>query len=337
MRAIETYSEESMKDFVSKPTKDFYVNFMMWTTKFGDRTAIMLGGLPLYSYHKEKAMKEGKTEEEAKAYAIRKFERSTKQTQQSGDLQDKDLLQTSNPVVRALNMFLTTPKQYLRKEIIASRALYRKVKAWDKNAGKGTVRENVRSLLMYHVYMPLFFQYIAMGLPGLLRGWRDDDDEDLARAAIIGNLNALFLVGEVFAGWGDFFTDKPWAGTGGKQVGMLQMSNALIKKLDRARTLKDPVKKAKAYNDFLLELGTLSSLPLPTIDKFIQNYSKIGSDEDMGKDILRFLNFSEYQIEGSKNKKKEKSEKTILELNKEYQKKMEKESKKKEVSLMNGR
>ena len=215
MTAIETYSDSRMKeflpnsrikDFLSGPAKNWLVNFAMYTTKIGDRGAIMLGGLPNYSYYKDKALKEGKSEQEAIKIAIKKFERDTKRTQQSADLQDKDYLQTGDPLTRAMNMFLTTPKQYLRKEIIAIRNLYRAISGKDY---KGTVGQNIRSFAMYHAFMPMLFQYVSMGLPGILRGWRDDDDEDLLRAGVIGNLNALFIIGEVVQTVGDYFTDKP--------------------------------------------------------------------------------------------------------------------------------
>ena len=65
--------------------------------------------------------------------------------------------QTADPIIRAMNMFLTTPKQYLRKEIQAVRNLYRKVKAQDPKAGKGTVMENIRTFFMYHFAMPVLF------------------------------------------------------------------------------------------------------------------------------------------------------------------------------------
>ena len=166
MRAIETYSEAAMQEFVPSPTKDFMVDFMMYLVKFGDRNAIFLGGAANYSYYKDQALKDGKTEQEAIDIAIRKFEKDTKRTQQSSDLQDKDIYQTGHPFQRAANFFLSTPRQYLRKDIQAMRSLFRKVAAWDKNAGKGSRGENIRTLLMYHIYMPLLFQYVSMGLPG---------------------------------------------------------------------------------------------------------------------------------------------------------------------------
>ena len=327
MRAIETYSDSNMKEFVPNGTKDWIVNFAMWTTKFGDKAAIYLGGMPNYSYYKSQFKKKNPqaTEQEAIDYAVIKFERDTKRTQQSGDLQDKDYFQTKDPIYRGLNMFLTTPKQYLRKEIFAIRNLNRKLSAWDRNAGKGTISQNLRTFVMFHVFMPVFFQYVSMGLPGILRDPRDDDDKDLLRAAMIGNLNSLFIIGELFNLAGDLFTNKPWAGNTFKSIGILSIAGSLGKKFAYAEKLKDPVKKAEAYKKFYLELATVSGIPAPTIAKFVENYGNIGKDGDIGKDILRLMNFSKYQIEGPGKGGRPKKIKTIQDLNEEYDKKKAKE------------
>ena len=313
LRQIESYSETGMKSFVPTPAKDFVVNFLMWTTKFGDRMAIMLGGLANYSYYKEQALSQGKTEKQAIDIAIIKFEKDTKRTQQSADLQDKDLYQTTNPVVRSLNMFLTTPKQYLRKEIQAVRGLSSKIAARDLKAGKGTLKENLRTLAMYHIFMPVIFQYISMGLPGLLRGWRDDDDDDLKRAAIIGNINALFVLGEMVTMAGDFFTGKPWAGQT-KSLGAVTVMQSLIRKALKATKTKDPVKRADAWQDFQLELMTIVGVPGAQLKKFVENYSKVLDSKDMGESILRLLNFSNYQISGREKKQSAKKKMTKREM-----------------------
>ena len=224
-----------------------------------------------------------------------------------------------------MNMFLSTPKQYLRKEIQAVRSLNRKLLAWDKNAGKGTVKENVRTLLMYHVFMPVLFQYVAMGLPGMLRGWRDDDEDDLIRAAVIGNLNALFILGEAVTFLGDYFTGKPWAGESAKTVGMLNVIGGIVQRFKRADETKDPEKKAEQMKKAYAELITLTGIPAPTLAKLADNYDKIisGEADDTGELILRLLNFSEYQILGPK--KDDKKVKTIQEINEAYDRQLRKE------------
>ena len=157
--------------------------------------------------------------------------------------------------------------------------------------------------------MPVLFQYVAMGLPGILRGFRDDDDEDLLRAAVIGNLNALFIIGELVQTAGDALTNKPWAGSQAKTVGLIQIANGITRDFIKAANYKDPEKKAKAYRDAYFELSTLTGLPMPTIAKFFDGYSKLDSEPEIGKMIMRLLNYSNYQIEGP-NKKSSSSNKS---------------------------
>lgn len=305
-KAIETYKDSDSESLMPGRTKNFFEDVLLANVKFGDRGAIYLGGLPNYSYYKAEFKKKNPkaTEQEAIDYAVRRFERDTKRTQQSSDLQDKDYFQTGNPIVRQLNVFLTTPKQYFRKEIQALRNINRKIKAGDMGAGKGSLGENLRTLFTYHILMPVLFQWVAMGLPGMLRGWRDDDDEDLLRAAIIGNINAIFILGEIAVMIGDALTGKPWDATP-KSVGVLQIAASITKKAKIWDKTKDPVKKEEHFKRLLWEISTLTGMPGPTLNKMAKNIEKlIEGGEDPGTAILRLFNYSDYQIEGPKNKKK---------------------------------
>ena len=309
MRVIESYSDSAMKEFVPNETKDFFINAMMWFVRTGDKGAIYLGGMPLYSYHKAEFEKKNPqaTEQEAIDYAIIKFEKSTKTTQQSNDIQDKDFFQTNNAILRGLNAFQTTPKQYLRKEIMAIRNLGRKIKARDIKAGKGSLSENLRQFAMFHLVMPAFFQWVSAGLPGALSDWDDDDDQDMMRAMLIGNLNALFIFGEIIQGLGDLAAGKPWAADLGKNVGILELSGSIIKKAMRADKLKDPEKKAQAQKELYAELLTLIRVPAPQLLRMSQNFDKVSSEGmDTGELLLRLLNYSNYAIEGGSKKKKSK-------------------------------
>ena len=304
LRSIESYSEDQANKVlpVGARTKEWIVNFLMAQVVVGDRAAIMLGGAPNYSYYKDQFKKKNPnaTEQQAIDHAIIKFERDTKRTQQSSDLQDKDFYQRRGPIFRALNMFLTTPKQYLRKEIIAVRELNRKLLQWDKNAGKGTVGENLRVFVMYHIFMPVLFQYVTLGLPGLLREFRDDDDDDILRAMILGNLNAIFIFGEIFTLVGDAVTGKPWTST--KEIGILAIAKGVIETYKKAQRTKNPKLKAQYMNDFYLEFATVTGVPALTLKKLVDNYTKVLDSKDMGEAILRLFNFSEYAIKGRQKK-----------------------------------
>ena len=171
---------------------------------------------------------------------------------------------------------MTTPKQYLRKEIQGMRNLYRKIKTLDSKAGKGTLGENIRTLMTYHFFMPMLFQYLSMGLPGLLRGWREDDEKDLFRAAVLGNLNALFILGEIAQFISDAYAGKPYAGEQVKIMGILNQAQRMTRLYMRAERTKDPEKREANFKKFYLESTMLTGLPAPTLKKFAENYSKIG-------------------------------------------------------------
>tara|TARA_R100000353_G_scaffold59471_2_gene47239 strand:+ start:7066 stop:14139 length:7074 start_codon:yes stop_codon:yes gene_type:complete len=326
LQTIESYTEEGMLSFVPGSHKQFYLDFLMFTTKFGDRSAIMLGGMPNYMYYKDQYRKANPnaSEQEVIDNAIKKFERDTKRTQQSGDIQDKDYFQTADPIIRAMNMFLTTPKQYLRKEIQAVRNLYRKVKAQDPKAGKGTVMENIRTFFMYHFAMPVLFQYVAIGLPGILRPKKDGDEEDLLRAAALGNLNAFFLFGEVFSGVADAIQGKPWDFQP-KSLGALETSSRIMKKwkqYDKAKTQLDKLREEKEFKkavkqnekvqkllmEALAETTTLGPSPAPVLLKYWYNIGALDDPNiEPGEAIARVLNYSQYQLaEPEKPKKKKK-------------------------------
>ena len=286
----------------------------MWTTMAGDKGAILVGGVPNYLYYKNKFKKANPnaTEQEAIDHAILKFEADTLRTQQSYDLQDKDYYQTKGAFVRAFNMFLTTPKQYFRREIIAARNMYRIVKSGGKQ-GKGVLKDNgeldywrslgksARSLAVYHVVMPVIFQWVSQGLPGLLRGSDDDDKADLARAALMGNLNALFIIGKIGETIMDAASGKPWAGTPSTIPVLGQTALLATLYTDIGRT-KDPIKKEEKVNKFMAEAIALTGVPAGQLRKMMKNFSTIGDSKNLGEFILKLFNFSEY-AQGKKNKK----------------------------------
>jgi hypothetical protein len=130
----------------------------------------------------------------------------------------------------------------------------------------------------------------------------------LLRAAALGNINGLFILGEAFMMAGDYFTGKPWAGSNTKSIGLLSIAAELTKLASKAEKIKDPVKQAEAWHKFQLQLLTLTSLPAPTVAKFVENFKKLEEGgEEPGIMILRLLNYSDYQIEGPPEKAPPKS------------------------------
>ena len=318
-RVLESYSDKAMKELTPSGTKDFFINAMMFFVKSGDAGAIYLGGMPLYSYHKAEFKKKNPkaTEQEALDYAILKFEKATKTTQQSSDIQDKDTYQLKGAIARSFAAFQTSQKSYLRKEIMSIRNLYRKAKARDKTAGKGTINENIRQFAMFHMILPMFFQWVTSGYPGIVSDWDEDDDQDMLRAMLIGNLNALFIAGEAAEWLGDVMTDKPYASDVGKNLGLIEMARSIAKKVDRYNKTKDPEIKAAKEKELYADLLTLLRIPAPQLLRMGKNIDKISSENiDSGELILRLLNYSEYVIKNSKGKKSKVKPPTKAELKK---------------------
>ena len=306
-RTLETYKEENSiftrpKYFIGDKgiSGDDVVSFMMGLVTAGDRHAIIIGGMPNYKLYKDRYMKENPeaTEQEAVDYAIIKFEKDTKKAQQSSDLQDKDLTQTGNPIYRSFNMFLTSPKQYLRKELYAIRQIYTKIRQWDRMAGKGTVGQNLRTLTTFHVVLPMIFQYVSSGLPGLLADWEDEDGEDLLRAAIMGNINGLFILGDFFVAAADYAQDKPWA-FDFKNLTVYEIMGEIGKSVKRYQKLKPGPKKDEAYWTMIATLAQAK-----TIKKWVENLQELPESKSINEAIMRLLNYSEYQISGGKKSKK---------------------------------
>jgi hypothetical protein len=306
VRTIEAYNStnsvfQTQKVFIGGKgiSADDAVSFMMGLVTAGDRHAILIGGMPNYKFYKDEYMKKnpGATEQNAIDYAIIKFEKDTKKAQQSSDLQDKDLTQTGNPIMRGFNLFLSSPKQYLRKEFYAIRQIHTKISQWDRMAGKGTLGQNLRTLFTFHVVLPMIFQYVTAGLPGLLADWDEEDEENLLRAAILGNINGLFVVGDFLNAVADLVQDKPWAGNF-KNLSVFTMLSEGFDYYKKYDQLKPGPKKDEALNKFLFKVSQLG-----TIQKWIENLEKLPESKSVNEAIMRLLNYSEYQISGGKKSK----------------------------------
>tara|TARA_R110001592_G_scaffold68361_1_gene209544 strand:- start:2964 stop:11540 length:8577 start_codon:yes stop_codon:yes gene_type:complete len=314
-RAVENYSDSKFEKMngglleqfgLSKQNLDTATKMLMWTTMVGDKGAIIFGGLPNYLYYKNqfKTKNPNATDQEVIDFAIKKFEADTLRTQQSYDLQDKDYYQTKGALVRAFNMFLTTPKQYFRREIIAARNMYRIVKSGGKE-GKGVLNEDgslnawrsltksAKSFAIYHVVMPVLFQWVSQGLPGLFRRFDDEDKEELGMAALLGNINALFIVGQIAEGISDAALGKPWAGQA-QTIPVLGQAAALGKLYKDMMATQDPSKKREKWNKLMVELIAVTGVPAPQLKKFAENWGSITDSNDFGQFVLKLFNFSQY-------------------------------------------
>ena len=299
------------KDKISKAQ-----NALMYLVKMGDMGGIM-GGISNYLYYKEKFAEKNPnaTEQQAIDYASRKATNEATSTQQNSAIEDKDWWQTSGQYTRLMSLFLSAPKALNRKTIMAVRQLYRKSSALGKamregksfkeaneiarKTGRGTAGENWRRMAIYHSAIPTVFQYVALGMPGLLTDFDDDDLEELAIAAILGNINAVFLVGDIFVLAKDIYLNKFWAGKMKNLSAFMAISEIATRSIIPLVNSSSPEKTAKYTMRLIMQLLELSGIPATNVKKLAENYYKLltGDVEDTGEAVARLLNYSDYVIE----------------------------------------
>ena len=303
--------------------KESFNNFLMTLVKKGDKMGVM-GSIPNYLYYKEKFAKENpsKTDQEIIDMAIRKIEGEIKTTQQSADKVDKDEFQLGHPVAKALGLFQSSGRSLWRKEIINLRELIRKGNKFAKvtketrsiregykaaaASGKGRgflLGENMRGIITYHFAVPMAFQWVVLGMPGLASDWDEEDTNDMTWAAILGNFNSIFLLGDIFRGVADLYTDKPWAGTA-KGHPMMQFFADFSADIQKYKKSTKPETKAKYQKRLWIKGITAATiagrlgLPVNNLYKYYENIAELANgDLDFGEGMLRVLNYSNYLIE----------------------------------------
>jgi len=155
-------------------------DLIMFPTKLGDRGAILMGGWSVYKYYYDQAIKQGKSEAQARKLGLDEFEAATSRSQQAGEVEDLPDLMRRGSWTKLFTMFVTAPNAYYRMESLAVRNLIQ---------GRGKTSENLKKFVIAHFILPMMFQFVANGFR-----WRDDDQ---LRAVILGSLNGLLIIGNI--------------------------------------------------------------------------------------------------------------------------------------------
>jgi len=140
---------------------NLFNNAMYALTKMGDKQAIFLGGWPVYKYYYKQAIQEGKTQEQAKEIAMKKFESASLRSQQASDVEDLADFQRRGSLAKLFTMFMTSPNQYYRMVAGGYRNLYYK---------RGSKSENIRKIFVGQFLLPSLFTFISNGFQ-----WEDDE------------------------------------------------------------------------------------------------------------------------------------------------------------------
>jgi len=320
---LENYVEKSQSKIV--PTNRHYsglIDLSMQLVKQGDKMGIM-GGMPVYLHYKEQYKKQnpGSTEQQAIDYAIFRFNKIARKTQQSSSYLDKDYSQTVNPALNIFNMFKTAQRQQDRRARMALRHIARslrgaikgdKLSPKDGVAKKGYTGENTLKFFMYHSVLPIMYQYISMGFPPI--GDMDDEDWlDIGRAGLLGNINSYFMLGDmVIESIADTITEKPWAGKGSDTAPLRKIMTAFNKAYKEVKKAKTEEDKQTAWQNFgMLVFDSLSALPVKKTTGWAKNIGIVASGDakSFQEGVLRMLNFSDYVINKRIGEKKQKKKK----------------------------
>lgn len=267
--------------------KQKLTDHLMFPTRFGDRAAILQGGWPVYKSNLDHYLKAGKSRDEAHAIALKQFERATARTQQSGLPEDLSMIQTTGGSIgRLFTMFLTTPQQYLR---LTTQSGSNVIKAMGGQPFRGKTSKNVRNFALLWAGLPMVFQWAADGF--------EFEEERQARAALVGPLNGIPMLGDAFDTIARAITgDDRFAGTGAPPpyASVDNLGAGISKLLDEGMTVEEFYEAAEKI---ATGAGQLSGVPVGPALQQAKGVKDIATGET---DDLRRAFFSPYALDQDK-------------------------------------
>ena len=141
-------------------------------TRYADSFAIALGGAAFYRNRANALMKEGMSKEDAEAQALKDWQNSAEETQQSSDPSKISEIQAST-IGKIIYAFANTPFQYARK----GKRLLQDVASGRSKAegGMNQVRKDLQSVFYYTVGQAMLFNALQTAL---FASMFSDDEED---------------------------------------------------------------------------------------------------------------------------------------------------------------
>jgi len=170
-----------------------YADIMMSLVKAGDKAPIIVGGWAVYKHHYDQNMKDLKGHSKAKQIAheraLQRFELATKATQQSAKMDDLSVWQRGGSFQKLLTMYMTAPWSYQRLVSAGMRRAF-------SGGGTESLKEGTKAALIGHVVLPVLFQMASQGF----KFDEPDDYWNLVQAGVVGNLNTIFIFGDILGG-----------------------------------------------------------------------------------------------------------------------------------------
>ena len=279
-------SDKSFFNFIGKrPT---LAKILMLPIKYGDKTAIAIGGY---------AFVHARMKHVSEAQALEEFGRMTVATQQSTDIDQMSSLQRTSSLMRVATQFMSSANALTRAEYNAildvggARGIV-------KGGGRITRKQFAKRILILHIVIPTLIQFIANGFT-----W---DDDDQGRAALLGTMNGLFIVGDVADGLARMLT-------GGSDA-MVDMEGrhpaeftqdifeALLEVQENGFDFEDIMEESKALDLFLKGGAAATGLPLHTIMDEIRGLAKLteaNDFEDLREALMMSGGYSGFAIDNA--------------------------------------
>jgi len=260
-----------------------FFNTMMLNVRLGDKSAILMGAWAM----RKSLLKEGKALDEV----IGTYEEFSQGTQQSSDISRLSQAQRGSSLEKLFTMFKSSQRSYFQKELNAVRSLFQ-----DGGASKKNLTRVAKTLFIYHVLLPVTFQFIAN-----LGGFSDKDKKEYLRAGLLGSINGIFIFGDI--------ADSILRGALGMQVWDLEIPVATIAK-DVNKIMRNLRADDITTEDYMQAVDGLAgvggSIGLPTqqalqISKGIADLLEGNARNGIGQ----ILGWSEYALSGASDKKKE--------------------------------
>jgi len=245
---------------------DMLNNIAYLLTKLGDKTAIYLGGWPLYKYEYKQAKKNGATDKEAKEIAMKKFESSTLRAQQSGEIEDLADVQRSGTYAKLFTMFMTSPNQYYRMAIGGYRNIYH---------GRGSKIENLRRIFVAQIVLPTLFTFISNGF--------EYDEEDHITSLILFPFAGIMFFGQAYATIIDRLGGKNYGSAG--EVSILEPFNDMARLASRIRQIQlgkkelDSKQVIAMVNDIVIAMSRILGLPYAGVKRSVLGAIKVVKGE----------------------------------------------------------
>jgi len=287
IRALQKKTHQKLAG--SKTISDFF----MLSTKLGDAAAILIGGWGVYKYHYKKLRKSGMSHEDAKRIAIQRFELATKRSQQAGDVEDLADIQRRGSFAKLWTMFMTAPNQYYRSLSGGVRNLF---------AGRGSKIDNMKRIFIAHVVLPVTFQWVASGFPGLFSDWDDKDTKRMIRAGALGALNGLLIAGDFLEYLGDSLYENMFYPIG--QVPLAKPIEHFGKSFQGMKKIADKGLDAELFLEVTLELGNAMGMIIGVPFEAVHKMSKGAKEAAEGENALKALGYSDYTLGNEKKNKK---------------------------------